>query len=41
MNYREMVAVSIEALKEQDMLITNLETRAKRVLEVAKTKGII
>ena len=41
MNYKEMIAVSIEALKEQELRISSLELRGKKVLEVAKTKGII
>jgi hypothetical protein len=41
MNYKEMIAVSIEALKEQEVRITSLEERAKKVLGKAKLKGII
>ena len=41
MNYKEMIAINIEALKEQEIRISSLELRGKKVLEVAKTKGII
>jgi hypothetical protein len=41
MNYKEMIAVNIEALKEQEVRITSLEERAKKVLDKAKLKGII
>jgi hypothetical protein len=41
MKYREMIAVSVEALKEQDIKITELESRYERLVQRAKEKGLI
>ena len=40
MKYREMIAVSVEALKEQDIKITELESRYERLVQRAKEKGL-
>jgi hypothetical protein len=41
MKYKEMIAVSVEALKEQDIKITELESRYERLVQRAKEKGLI
>ena len=41
MKYREMIAVSVEALKEQDLKISELESRYEKVIERAKEKGLL
>jgi len=41
MNYKELIALNVEALKEQDVLLTSLELRTEKLLEKAKAKGII
>jgi hypothetical protein len=38
---KEVVAVAIEAIKEQDQKISELEERAERVLEKARSKGLL
>ena len=39
--YREVIAICIEALKEQDSQINRLEERAKKLMERAKEKGYL
>jgi len=39
--YKEVVAVTIEAIKEQESKITELEIRAQRILEKAQQSGLI
>jgi hypothetical protein len=41
MKYKEMIAVSVEALKEQDIKITELEFRYESLVQRAKEKGLI
>jgi cell division protein FtsL len=41
MKYKEMIAVSVEALKEQDLKISELESRYEKVIERAKEKGLL
>ena len=38
---KEVVAVAIEAIKEQDQKISELEERAERVLEKARSRGLL
>jgi hypothetical protein len=38
---KEVVAVAVEAIKEQDQKISQLEERAERVLEKARSKGLL
>ena len=38
---KEVVAVAVEAIKEQDLKISELEERAERVLEKARSKGLL
>jgi hypothetical protein len=38
---KEVVAVAVEAIKEQDSKISELEERAERVLEKARSKGLL
>jgi hypothetical protein len=39
--YKEVVAVTIEAIKEQENKITELEIRAQRILEKAQQSGLV
>jgi hypothetical protein len=41
MKYKEMIAVSVEALKEQDIRITELESRYERLVRKATERGLI
>jgi hypothetical protein len=41
MKYKEMIAVSVEALKEQDVKINELEFRYERLVRKATEKGLI
>jgi hypothetical protein len=41
MKYKEMIAVSVEALKEQDVKINELEFRYERLVQKATEKGLI
>ena len=41
MNYKELIALNVEALKEQDLILSSLESRSEKLLEKAKSKGII
>ena len=41
MKYREMIAVSVEALKEQEIKINSLEFRYNKIVERAKEKGLL
>jgi DNA-binding LacI/PurR family transcriptional regulator len=41
MKYKEMIAACIEALKEQDQIITTLEERAEGLVLKAKEKGLL
>jgi len=38
---KEVVAVAIEAIKEQDQKISELEIRAEKVLEKARSRGLL
>jgi hypothetical protein len=39
--YKEIIAVSIEALKEQEIKINSLEFRYNKLVERAKEKGLL
>ena len=39
--YKEIIAVSIEAIKEQEKKITELEIRAQRILDKAQQSGLV
>jgi hypothetical protein len=39
--YKEVVAVTIEAIKEQESKISELEKRLQAVLDKAQQKGLI
>jgi hypothetical protein len=41
MKYKEMIAVSVEALKEQDVKINEREFRYERLVQKATEKGLI
>jgi hypothetical protein len=41
MNYKELIALNVEALKEQDRMLSVLELRTEKLFEKAKVKGII
>jgi len=41
MKYKEMIAACIEALKEQDQIITILEEKAEGLVLKAKEKGLL
>jgi hypothetical protein len=39
--YKEVIAVTIEAIKEQESKITELENRAQKILDKAQQTGLI
>ena len=39
--YKEVIAVTIEAIKEQEAKITELENRAQKILDKAQQTGLI
>jgi vacuolar-type H+-ATPase subunit H len=39
--YGEVIAICIEALKEQDTIINQLEERAEKLFDRAKEKGLL
>jgi predicted RNase H-like HicB family nuclease len=41
MKYKEMIAVCIEALKEQEVIINSIEERVQKVVVRAKEKGLL
>ena len=41
MKYKEMIAVAVEALKEQEIKINSLEFRYNKLVERVKEKGLL
>jgi hypothetical protein len=41
MKYKEMIAVCIEALKEQEVIINSIEDRAQKLVVMAKEKRLL
>jgi hypothetical protein len=39
--YKEVVAITIEAIKEQEKKITELEIRAQKILDKAQQSGLV